>query len=137
MQQATTFPACRVVPTDAHDVGSSLIVAEFYGCPFAVKSGGHGTFAGTSSIADGITIDLSGLNGVTVSADSTFASVGPANTWLDVYNVLDPLNMTVVGSRVADIGVGGMALGGGTSFLSAAQGWACDNVMNYEVCRSW
>ena len=32
-----------------------------------------------------------------------------------------------------DVGVGGLLLGGGVSFLSAQFGFACDNVLNYEV----
>lgn len=34
---------------------------------------------------------------------------------------------------MADIGVGGLTLGGGMSFFSGRYGWACDNVVNYEV----
>lgn len=34
---------------------------------------------------------------------------------------------------VGDVGVGGFTLGGGLSFMSAAHGFACDNVVNYEV----
>jgi len=36
---------------------------------------------------------------------------------------------------VADIGEGGLTLGGGMSFFSGRYGWACDNVNTYEVCR--
>lgn len=32
-----------------------------------------------------------------------------------------------------DVGVGGLLLGGGLSFLSTQYGLACDNVVNYEV----
>lgn len=35
---------------------------------------------------------------------------------------------------MADIGTGGLTLGGGISFFSARYGWACDNVNNYQVC---
>ena len=34
---------------------------------------------------------------------------------------------------LGDVGVGGLLLGGGLSFLSAQHGLACDNVVNYEV----
>lgn len=34
---------------------------------------------------------------------------------------------------LGDVGVGGLTLGGGLSFLSTQYGLACDNVVNYEV----
>lgn len=103
-------------------------------CQFAVKSGGHAAFSGASNINGGLTIDLINLNQVTLSADHTQASIGPGNRWFDVYSALEPKGLTVIGGRVADIGVGGLTLGGGMSFFSARYGWACDNVNTYEVC---
>lgn len=102
-------------------------------CSFAVKSGGHGAFPGASKIDGGITIDLQLLNEVTVSNDKTITRIGPGNRWVDVYSVLDAKNLSVVGGRVADVGVGGLTLGGGISFFSGQYGWALDGVRNYEV----
>jgi hypothetical protein len=102
-------------------------------CQFAVKSGGHAAFAGASNIDNGVTIDLINLNKITLSSDKTQASVGPGNVWYDVYNYLEPHNVTVIGGRVSAIGVGGLTLGGGMSFFSSQHGWACDNVNSYEV----
>ena len=105
-------------------------------CQFAVKSGGHGMFTGASNIQQGITIDLLNLNQITVSSDKTQVSVGAGNRWYDVYTKLDPMGISVIGGRVAGIGVGGLTLGGGISFFSGRYGWACDNVNNYEVGNS-
>jgi FAD/FMN-containing dehydrogenase len=102
-------------------------------CKFAVKSGGHAAFAGASNIADGITIDLAGLNQINVSADQKQTSVGSGNLWYDVYRKLDPMGLAVIGGRVSAIGVGGLTLGGGISFFSNRHGWACDNVNTYQV----
>ena len=51
-----------------------------------------------------------------------------------MYTTLDPYNVTVVGGRVMDVGVGGLTLGSGLSYLSDLYGLACDNVVTYEVC---
>jgi hypothetical protein len=40
------------------------------------------------------------------------ARVGPGANWGQVYGVLDPLNISVVGGRSAEVGVGGVILGG-------------------------
>ncbi|KAF9773130.1 hypothetical protein IL306_009104, partial [Fusarium sp. DS 682] len=101
--------------------------------PFVVKSGGHTAFAGGSNVADGVTIDLRYLDNITVSADRRTVSIGPGNRWANVSEKLDPLRLAVVGGRTADVGVGGLILGGGISYFSGLEGWACDNVRNFEV----
>lgn len=39
------------------------------------------------------------------------AIVGAGGRWLGVYNELDRYNVTAVGGRVVDVGVGGLILG--------------------------
>lgn len=111
-QQAETQPVCRVSPNNAKEVAATLLVTTFLQCPFAVKSGGHAAFMGASNIQGGVTIDLVNLNQVQVSADKTLTQVGAGNRWFDVYSRLDTQQLSVVGGRVADIGVGGLTLGG-------------------------
>lgn len=111
----------------------AVLILRVTQCKFAVKSGGHAAFAGASNIDNGVTIDLINLNQLTLSSDKTQASVGPGNVWYDVYNYLQPHNVTVIGGRVSAIGVGGLTLGGGMSFFSSQHGWACDNVNSFEV----
>ena len=69
-------------------------------------------FAGASNAIGGITIDLKYLNSVQLSEDQATASIGPGNRWREVYKVLEPEGLTVVGGRVSDVGVGGYILGG-------------------------
>ncbi|KAF2139551.1 uncharacterized protein K452DRAFT_310505 [Aplosporella prunicola CBS 121167] len=133
LQQATAEPYCIFWPTHAFQVSTTILLSRLTRCPFAVKSGGHAAFAGASSIQGGITIDLHLLNELTLSADKSRISLGPGNTWYDVYTTLEPEGLAAVGGRVAAIGVGGLTLGGGISFFSGLYGWACDNVVNYEV----
>lgn len=57
-------------------------------------------------------INLANLNEVTLSEDRSTTRVGPGNVWSDVYAVLDPLGVSVVGGREAGVGVGGLTLGG-------------------------
>ena len=111
-QQVETQPICRVSPRKAEEAAAALLVTSYLQCPFAVKSGGHAAFAGASNIEGGVTIDLVSLNQVQVSSDKTLTQVGAGNRWLDVYKELDGQGLSVVGGRVADIGVGGLTLGG-------------------------
>ncbi|KAH8694268.1 FAD binding domain protein [Talaromyces proteolyticus] len=132
-QQEATTPRCIFQPSSSIEVSSGLLLAQLFTCPFAIKSGGHAAFSGSSSVQNGLNIDLSKLNAITLNKDHSVASIGAGNRWVDVYNYLQPYNISVVGGRVSDIGVGGLTTGGGISFFSQIYGWACDNVVNYQV----
>ncbi|KAF2111253.1 FAD binding domain-containing protein [Lophiotrema nucula] len=133
VQQASVDPYCIFKSSTPLDVSTVVLLARLTQCPFAVRSGGHAAFAGASNIQSGITISLQNLNEVVLSEDKSAAAIGPGNVWYDVYTKLEPKGLAVIGGRVAAIGVGGLTLGGGISFFSNIYGWACDNVLSYEV----
>ena len=114
------MPKCFVEPQSTADVAAAVYVLSLgaqksdFGpeCQFAIKSGGHTPQAGWANQAGGVTIDLAALNSVNVSADKTLTKVGPGNRWVNVYSILDPMNLAIPGGRVADVGVGGLTTGG-------------------------
>lgn len=89
--------------------------------------------AGSANIEPGITIDMTSLALVTVNGNKNVASVGAGASWLDVYLYLDGLGVAVAGGRNAAVGVGGLTIGGGISYFAPREGWACDNVVNFEI----
>ncbi|KAL4778617.1 hypothetical protein BJX76DRAFT_366114 [Aspergillus varians] len=134
-QNSNLHPLCIVSPTTKEDVSTIInsITESKSQCPFAVRSGGHISFGGAANINQGITIDLSSLNSMTLSDDRSTLSVGVGATWGEVYAFLDPLNLSVAGGRAAQVGVGGLTLGGGISYLSPRYGWTCDTATAFEV----
>ncbi|RYC58032.1 hypothetical protein CHU98_g8176 [Xylaria longipes] len=144
-QAASVQPACVFTPSDTQDVSialRALTTAEFItpdgnepqqACRFAVRSGGHTSYAGAASITGGVTVDLSSLKSIELSQDRSTVSVDVGARWQQVYEKLDPFNLTAVGGRNGLVGVGGLTTGGGISHLSPRAGWACDAVSNYEV----
>ncbi|KIW84349.1 hypothetical protein Z517_03599 [Fonsecaea pedrosoi CBS 271.37] len=132
-QSAAQVPAVQVFPEDAKDIATILQTARDQQIPFAVKAGGHGVYAGASSIQDGILIDLSRIDWVKVAPDRKSVFVGAGAKWGDVYGRLDALGVSVPGGRISTVGVGGLTLGGGISFAASRFGLACDNVKSYEV----
>ncbi|CBF71642.1 hypothetical protein AN6876.2 [Aspergillus nidulans FGSC A4] len=143
-QNAALRPLCVVSPTDADDVSTTIVsiaqassllsITDKSQCHFAIRSGGHTSLISeASNIQDGITIDLSGLNTIRLSDDQTTASVGVGATWGEVYSYLDSLNLSVAGGRAAQVGVGGLTLGGGISYHSPRYGWTCDTVSEFEI----
>ncbi|KAI9706175.1 MAG: hypothetical protein M1820_004936 [Bogoriella megaspora] len=132
-QQSTLQSACYVRPTDSRAVSQALLTAKKHSCSFAIRGAGHSDVPGASNAPGGLTIDLGALQEITVTAENTVTRVGAGNTWGDVYSSLDLLNLTVVGGREKSVGVAGLTLGGGVSYFSGLYGFACDNVINYEV----
>ncbi|KAK6072249.1 6-hydroxy-D-nicotine oxidase [Seiridium cupressi] len=84
-------------------------------------------------VEEGVTIDLGLMNATTYDESTQVASIYPGSRWRGVYETLDPHNVTVAGGRAASVGVAGFLTGGGNSFYSARKGFACDNVVNFEV----
>ncbi|KAL3451767.1 hypothetical protein BJX65DRAFT_266833 [Aspergillus insuetus] len=151
-QNAQLHPSCIVTPSNTADVSTILNVLTSpsddqnpththasrntntnTNCPFAIRSGGHAYNIAFNNIASGITIDLSSLNTITLLRDQKTVSIGPGATWGAVYDILDPLNLSVPGGRAGQVGVGGLTLGGGISYFSPRVGWTCDSVSEFEV----
>jgi FAD/FMN-containing dehydrogenase len=88
---------------------------------------------GFASISKGPLISTKELNEVTFHPESMTVTVGPGNDWQDVHKALEGTNVTVVGGRIGEVGVGGYVLGGGLSFLSTQYGWAANNIVSFEV----
>ncbi|KAG9258787.1 FAD binding domain-containing protein [Emericellopsis atlantica] len=131
--QADVDPQCIFKPSKAEDVSVVVLLSRLTQCPFAVKSGGHAAFAGASNIEGGITVTFEKMQDVTVSCDKQKVKIQPGNTWGQVYDKLAKDEITVTGGRVGKVGTGGLTLGGGISYFSNKYGWACDNVLTYEV----
>ncbi|RAK80234.1 FAD-binding oxidoreductase [Aspergillus fijiensis CBS 313.89] len=133
-QESQLYPSCIVAPTTVDDVSTAVqYLTANATCDFAIRSGGHNVVEGAANIADGVTIDLSGFDSIEVSDERSTVTVGVGATWGDVYKALDPLNLTVAGGRVGQVGVGGLTTGGGISYFSPRYGWTCDTVVDFEV----
>jgi FAD/FMN-containing dehydrogenase len=78
-------------------------------------------------------MDLGRMNETTYDAESKTASIQPGARWGQVYEALTPHGVTVAGGRAAGVGVAGFLTGGGNSFFTGSRGFACDNVVDFEV----
>ncbi len=98
----------------------------------AARSGGH-SYAGYSTADLGLVLDLSGLDGIAVSADRRTARIGAGARLIDVYSTLARGALTVPAGSCPTVGIGGLALGGGIGLASRALGATCDNVLALTV----
>ncbi|KAH3920839.1 hypothetical protein HBI56_011090 [Parastagonospora nodorum] len=126
-------PSCILYPKSTSEMASIVEILNENNETFAVKSGGHNPNEGFASISKGPLISTKELNEVTFHPESMTVTVGPGNDWQDVHKALEGTNVTVVGGRIGEVGVGGYVLGGGLSFLSTQYGWAANNIVSFEV----
>jgi FAD/FMN-containing dehydrogenase len=110
--QKSLKPRCFFQPHNAEELSRAVALCARGRCHFGVKSGGHGHFAGQSSIEGGIQLDLVKLKTVQIKRSEGTVIVGPGNTWGAVYEELQKEGLMVVGGRSANVGVGGYLVGG-------------------------
>lgn len=121
---AEVRPYCIFEPNKPAAVSIIILLSRLTQCPFAVKSGGHSAFAGAATIESGITVSFEKMKDTQLSSNKGTVAVQPGNDWGDVLTALSSTGVTVVAGRIGDIGVEGLTLGGGISFVSNEYGLA-------------
>ncbi|KAK1224696.1 hypothetical protein PQX77_012369 [Marasmius sp. AFHP31] len=136
LQEQEISPTCTVRPSSASDVSSIVKIAQDSQCPFAVASGGHMSWKGSSSTDGGFVIDLRGMTQIDISVEDQTVKLGPGSLWQEVYKVMASYNVSTAGARVNAVGVGGFLLGGDIAFGSVDTRFGGDSVFIYEVVLS-
>ncbi|WP_353829313.1 FAD-binding oxidoreductase [Agromyces sp. SYSU T0242] len=127
-------PDAVVRPTSAAEVAEAVRAAVAAGVPIAVRSGGHGS----DPVGGGLVIDLGALSAVELETDGAadgprLVHVGPGAQWGDVAAALTPHGLAVSSGDTIDVGVGGLALGGGLGWFARSQGLTVDLVRAIEL----
>ena len=125
-------PAAIAYCLDEADVAAAVRYATEHGLPIAVRCGGHNG-GGLGSIDDGLVIDLSELNEVTVDPGARMAHVGGGATLNKVVSDTHEHGLTVPVGIIGTTGVGGLTLGGGVGHLTRAFGLTFDNLAGATV----
>jgi len=115
----------------AQDVQSAIRAARDSDLSLSVRGGGH-DWAGRA-LCDGIVIDLTAMNDVTLSPDYRAARISGGARASDVLAVTDPRGLAVVTGSCSSVGMSGLTLGGGYGSLIDRFGLALDNLLAAEV----
>lgn len=119
---------CRSVA----DVVAAVGFAREHGLLVAVRGGGHSA-AGKGTCDDGIVIDLSLMNEVTVDAAARTARAQGGATWGQFDAATQAAGLASPGGVVSTTGIAGLTLGGGFGWLTRRFGLACDNLTAVEL----
>jgi FAD/FMN-containing dehydrogenase len=118
-------PQAVVLCETPGDVSEAISFARRSGLGTAARSGGH-CFAGRSSTT-GIVIDVSPMRSVSVSGG--VATVGAGARLGDVYDALEEHGLTIPAGCGPEVGISGLALGGGLGILGRRYGLTSDHLL--------
>lgn len=123
-------PRLVVLCRSVSDVVGAVTYAAAAGSRIAVRGGGH-CFAGRSS-TDGIVLDMSGLDGISV-ADDGVTTIGAGARLGQVYAGLHAYGRTLPAGCGPTVGITGLTLGGGIGLLGRMHGLTCDRLVGARV----
>jgi len=125
-------PAAIAYCVDEQDVAAAVRFANEHDLRIAIRSGGHNG-GGLGSVDDGLVIDLSQMNQVTVDVTARLARVGGGTLLKDMLEATHQYGLTVPVGIIGTTGVGGLTLGGGIGHFTRSFGLTVDNLVAATV----
>ncbi len=120
-------PQAVVEPLNVRDVQAVVRWAQKFNTRIVAKGGGH-SYAGYSTLSNGVVVDLNRIAGVSPKQANTRVNVGAGAQLIDVYAGLARRGVTVPAGSCPSVGVGGHALGGGMGLAGRRFGLLSDNM---------
>ncbi len=128
----TRRPSVVASCASSSDVVACLAFAQQRGLEVSVRGGGH-NYAGFALCDDGLMIDLTPMNSVSVDATARRARCGGGATWGVLDAATQAHGLAVPGGFISHTGIAGLTLGGGFGWLTRLAGLSSDNLVGAEV----
>jgi FAD/FMN-containing dehydrogenase len=126
------LPQAVARPISGADVQAAVNWCVAHDVPMRARSGGH-SYAGYSTIANGVVLDLRQLTAIAVDTRAGTATIGAGAALVDVYTQLAQRGVTIPAGSCPSVGVAGHALGGGMGLAGRHLGLAADNILAAKI----
>jgi FAD/FMN-containing dehydrogenase len=126
------LPSLVARPLDSADVRAAVNWGVANGVSLRARSGGH-SYAGYSTLSDGLVLDLRNLRHITVDSRKRTATIGAGAQLIDVYAALSARRVTIPAGSCPSVGVAGHALGGGMGLAGRQFGLTADNLLSLRI----
>jgi hypothetical protein len=126
------LPTAVARPIDSLDVRDAIRFTVSHDVQVRARSGGH-SYAGYSTLSDGVVLDLRKLNHISVDKSAGTATVGAGSQLIDIYAGLAAAGATLPAGSCPSVGVSGVTLGGGFGLAGRHFGLTADNMMGVQI----
>ncbi len=125
-------PALIARCTSNEDVAAAIKMARTEHLTLSVRAGGHGV-AGSAICQDGLVIDLTQMNSISVDPAKREIVAGAGVRWGEFDAAAEAHLLATTGGQVSHTGIAGLTLGGGLGYLMGKHGTACDNLLSVDL----
>jgi FAD/FMN-containing dehydrogenase len=129
------LPEAVARPVDGLDVRDAIRYTVAHSTPVRARSGGH-SYAGYSTLSNGVVLDLRKLNSVHFDSTAGTATVGAGAQLIDMYSALASHGVTVPGGTCPSVGIAGVTLGGGFGLASRQLGLTIDSLLAVKIATA-
>jgi FAD/FMN-containing dehydrogenase len=126
------LPDAVARPVDGADVRDAIRFCTGKRIGVRARSGGH-SYAGYSTAAHGVVLDLRKLDRITIDAKAGTTTVGAGVQLIDLYFRLAQSGLTVPGGSCPSVGVAGVTLGGGFGLAARHLGLTIDSLRAVRI----
>jgi FAD/FMN-containing dehydrogenase len=126
------LPNAVARPLDGADVRDAIRFCTGKRIEVRARSGGH-SYAGYSTTADGVVLDLRKLDTIAVDAQAGTATIGAGVQLIDLYSRLAQSRVTVPGGSCPSVGIAGVTLGGGFGLAARHLGLTIDSLRAVKI----
>ncbi|KAI0147393.1 Glucooligosaccharide oxidase [Xylariaceae sp. FL1272] len=129
---APTF-SIAITPATSEDTAKAVSIAKSIDFPFLANGGGHSSSITLAALHNGLAIDLSSLDEVTVDSEAATVTVGGGTVFSQIYDPIFRAGYQLPTGSCACPGMVGVTVGGGVGRYQGLNGLLADALLSARL----